>query len=101
MFYQTKASFKRAIAHAWNIDEAEMYVYINSHIADLQYVRLSSLGEGKDMNNPVDIANIQRKRDRGVSHYNVYEFIFGQESWVVKTEVYKGRAETIYHLKKK
>lgn len=100
-FYQTKKSFKRGIAHAMNIEEAEMFSRINSHISDLVYVRESPLGEVKDMTNPKAIANIKKKRDRGVTGYNVYELELDGETWIIKTEVFRGYSEAIYHIMKK
>ncbi len=100
-FYQTKKSFKRGIAHAMNVEEAEMFSRINSHISDLVYVRESPLGEVKDMTNPKAVANIKKKKERGVTGYNVYELQIGSDTWVVKTEVYKERTEAIYHIMKK
>ena len=50
------------------------------------------------MTNPKDVTNILRKRDRGVTHYNVYELVLGTEVWEVKTEVYKNKAEAVYNL---
>ena len=100
-FYQTKKSFKRGIAHAMNIEEAELFSKINRYISDLVYVRDSPLGEVKDITNPKDIANIKRKKERGVTGYNVYELQLGSDTWIVKTEVYKGRTEAIYHIMKK
>ena len=100
-FYQTRKSFKRGIAHAMNIEEAEMFSRINSHISDLVYVRESPLGEVKDMTNPKAIANIKKKRERGVTGYNVYELQLNGETWVIKTEVFRGYSEAIYHIMKK
>lgn len=100
-FYQTKKSFKRGIGHARNIEEAEMFVEINQHISELRPIRISLLGEGKDLSDPKDIANLQRKRDRGVTAYHIYEFEFGGDTWVIKTEIYKNRSEAVYALYKK
>ena len=100
-FYQTKKSFKRGIAHAMNIEEVEMFSKINSHISDLVFVRESPLGEVKDMTNPKAIANINKKRERGVTGYNVYNLLINGDTWIVKTEVHKGDAEAIYHIMKK
>lgn len=100
-FYQTKKSFKRGIGHARNIEEAEMFVEINQHISELRPIRISLLGEGKDLSDPKDIANLQKKRDRGVTAYHIYELEFGGDTWVIKTEIYKNRSEAVYALYKK
>lgn len=100
-FYQTKKSFKRGIGHARNIEEAEMFVEINQHISELRPIRISRLGEGKDLSDPKDVANLQKKRDRGVTAYHIYEFEFGGDTWVIKTEIYKNRSEAVYALYKK
>lgn len=100
-FYQTKKSFKRGIGHARNIEEAEMFLEVNQHISKLQPIRISPLGEGKDLNDPKDIANLQKKRDRGITAYHIYELELRGDIWVIKTEIYKNRSEAIYALYKK
>jgi len=80
-FYQTKSSFKRGIYHAINKE--------------------SPLGEIKDMTSPKDIANINKKRKRGVTSYNAYEWKYRGNTWVLKTEVYKNERDTIYNIYKK
>ena len=102
VWYQTKKAFKRAINHARNIEELEMYGKLINHVDSLQFERVSPLGEGKDMSNEADRANIQKKRERGVSHYNIYRLDpnLGFGEWIVKTEVYRDRAETVYYLYK-
>ena len=49
-FYQTKSSFEPGVAHARNVEQAD--VKANDLIQDLQHVRYSRLGEGKDMSTP-------------------------------------------------
>ncbi|MDE6360910.1 MAG: phage head morphogenesis protein [Muribaculaceae bacterium] len=100
-FYQTKKSFKRGIAHAMNVEEAEMFSKINQHISELVFIRKSPLGEVKDMSDPKDIANIERKKKRGVTGYNIYSLDVDGESWTVKTEVYKNSSEAVYLIMRK
>lgn len=100
-FYQTKKSFKRGIAHAMNVEEAEMFSKINQHISELVFIRKSPLGEVKDMSNPKDIANIERKKKRGVTGYNIYSLAVDGESWTIKTEVYKNSSEAVYLIMRK
>ena len=56
-----------------NIEETEMFIEINKHISKQHPIRFSPLGEGKDLSDPKDIANLQKKRDRGVTGYHIYE----------------------------
>ncbi len=95
-FYQTKKSFKRGIAHAYSIEEVEMFETFKTYASRMTFVRHSPLGEVKDMTDPKDIANIQKKTHRGVTCYNVYEVTIGNELWELKTEVFKNRTETLY-----
>ena len=79
-----------------------MYGKFKDNIHNLQFERVSPLGEGKDLNTPKDIANIDKKKKRGVISYNIYSLILKNgEEWTVKTEVYKNNTETVYHIKRK
>ena len=100
-YYQTKKSFARAIGHARDIEQAEMYEDIRNHLKDLVFVRHSPLGEGKDLSNPKDKKNVEAKSDRGVTGYNIYTLVKDNDNWIITTEVYKTRTETIYHLMKR
>ncbi len=95
-FYQTKKSFKRGIAHAYTVEEIEMFETFKDYASRMTFVRHSPLGEVKDMTDPKDIANIQKKIHRGVTGYNVYEVTVGDELWELKTEVFKNKSETLY-----
>lgn len=99
--YQTRKSFKRGISHAMNIEEAEMFSKINNHISELEFIRASPLGEVKNLTNPKDLANIKKKKDRGVTGYNIYTLTVNGERWIVKTEVFKNRTEAVYHIMRK
>lgn len=100
-FYQTRKSFKRGVAHARNIEQAEMFVEINNLISDLKHIRFSPLGEVKNLSSAKDIANIKKKIHRGVTGYHIYELPHKGDVWVVKTEVYKNCTEAVYALYKK
>lgn len=95
-FYQTKKSFKRDIAHAYTVEEVEMFETFKDYASQMTFIRHSPLGEVKNMTDPKDIANIQKKIHRGVTGYNVYEVTIGDELWELKTEVFKNKSETLY-----
>ena len=100
-FYQTKKSLKRGLAHAYNIEEVEMFELFETYVSRMTFIRPSKLGEVKDMTDPKDIANIQKKVHRGVTGYNVYEVEVNGEMWEIKTEVFKNKTETLYVAVKK
>lgn len=100
-YYQTKSSLKRALAHAYTTEEAYMFSWLPEHLDMLQYVRFSKLGEVKNMSLEKDIKNVAKKRNRGVTGYNIYEVSTDTITWIVKTEVYKDKAETAYIITKK
>lgn len=101
VMYQTKKSVKRGIDHAYNVEEVEMFETFESYVSRLSFVRHSPLGEGKNMADPKDIANVRKKIHRGVTGYNVYEVEIGGEMWEIKTEVFRNKAETLYVAKRK
>lgn len=83
------------------MDELGMYDWIPQNLERLEFQRFSPLGEGKDMADPKDIRNIEKKKkERGVTGYNVYKVNDGVNEWQVKMEISKGRMETVYHVKK-
>ena len=99
--FQTRKAKQRAYGHAFNLEELEMYDYIIANASKLVFEHFSPLGEVKDLTNPKDIKNIQNKRKRGVTGYNVYYFNYNGIIWQVKTEVFKNREEAVYHIMKK
>ncbi len=100
-YYQTRKSFKRAIGHARDLEEAEMYKNIYEQLSNLDFLCYSPLGEGKDITNQRDNKNVDSKQHRGVSGYNIYSLNQGGETWIITMEVYKNRSETIYPILKK
>lgn len=92
---------KNLINHVLNEEELEAAKYAWEHPEKLEYVRNSPLGEVKDLENPKDAANVEKKRKRGVTSYNQYEFTFNDEVWTVKMEVINNKREQFYHIMKK
>ena len=78
-----------------------MFELFETYVSRMTFIRPSKLGEVKDMTDPKDIANIQKKVHRGVTGYNVYEVEVNGEMWEIKTEVFKNKTETLYVAVKK
>ena len=94
----SKKSLKRSIVHAKNEAEVDMFKYAITHTEELLYKRKSILGEVKNMNKIEDARNVEKKKKRGVIHYNEYELHKDNKVWLIKTEVYKkiSRYHTIF-----
>ena len=88
------------IAHTYTFSElnAAKHIWNNPH--ELHFVRISPLGEGKDVSNPSDVKNLAGKRSRGVYQYGEYAFEYGHNNWVVKTEMFRQGFERLYHIEK-
>ena len=100
----SKKTIKSILQHTHNENELKAALVIDRHISHLKFVRVSPLGEGKDMNNPVDVANINAKIKRHVTNYNSYEYRHSGNVFYVKTEQLKIRGnifERLYSFTKK
>lgn len=97
----SKSSLKRSIVHAKNKEEVDMFKYVVTHPKEMLFCRRSIFGEVKDVNNKIDLRNLERKRKRGVTHYNEYELQKNDEVWLIKTEVYKNGIEIPYNIRLK
>jgi len=96
-----KKSFERLLDHCRDTEELNAAIYAWCHPEKLSLVRQEVLGEGKDMTNPKNIKNIERKKKRGIIGYNVYTIIIGQIVWQVKLEQHRNDFEQFYHIIKK
>ena len=99
--WQTRKAMQRAYGHAFSLEELRMYDLVLINLNKLEHIRFSHLGEGKNLNDEKDLKNINKKKDRGVTGYNIYSFLHNNEIWEVKTEIYKNSNEAIYHIRKK
>ncbi|MDR2692258.1 MAG: hypothetical protein LBB73_08225 [Dysgonamonadaceae bacterium] len=59
------------------------------------------MGEGKDMTNSVDIANMSEKKKRGVKRYNIYKYKYRMRTYYVKLEENVSGEECLYSFTKK
>lgn len=97
----SKKSFKGLYYHEVNAGEVQAMISFYVKPSKVKFVRISPLGEGKDMSNPIDAKNIAKKRARGVTHYNVYEFNTSNGVYILKTEVRRTGFEIPYFICRK
>ena len=100
VMHDSKKAFLNLYHHEYRADEIEAVLSFYSKPSKVRFVKESPLGEGKDMTNPKDIRNIAKKKARGVSHYNIYEFMTSNGKYRLKTEVNKKGYETPYFIYK-
>ena len=87
---------ERLLKHAHHDYDVDAAVYVWNHPNKLKYLRLSPLGEGKDMSLPKNKDNIKNKRKRGVTGYVVYRTEYNGRTYIVKTEISKYGFEQPY-----
>lgn len=97
----SKKTFKSLYYHEINAGEVEAITAFYKKPSKAKFVRVSPLGEGKDMSNQRDIANIAKKKARGVTHYNVYELKTSNGVYLLKTEVREKGFEIPYFIRRK
>lgn len=98
---QSKKSLNRILQHCSTNEELDAANYIWNHPETLKHKRVSPMGEGKDMNDPKKIKNVEQKEKRGVVQYQEYEFEYNGNTWVAKLEETKWGYEQFYHIRKK
>ena len=82
--------------HDYEVDAA---IYIWNNPSKLKFIRVSPLGEGKDMSLPHNIANIEKKRN--VLHFiefRQYEFEYEGRTFEVKLALCQNDYEQFYSL---
>lgn len=100
-FRDSNKGFRALLSHCYNEDSVRAAMSIRKKIGKLKFIRVSPFGEGKDLTDPHVQKNLKRKRRRGVTHYNLYEWKHNGHVYEVKMEVNKRGYESLYWLKKK
>ena len=100
-YFQSKGALKLGLSHAHSSEEVAAFSWIPNHLDNLQFVRFSPLGEVKDLSSEKDIRNINKKKKRNATGYNIYNINIDGEIWQLKTEVRGGSRETLYIAFKK
>ena len=94
-------SVKTLLHHSINVAEIDTAMSLIEHLDELEFVRTSHLGEGKNLKDPIEQQKIQKKIDRGVVEYNIYYYRYNGRRWVIKTEVRYDGEESLYSFTKK
>lgn len=85
--------------HDYDVDAA---IYIWNNPSDMKFIRVSPLGEEKDMSLSKNIANIEKKQN--VLHFvefRQYEFEYNGKTFEVKLALCQNDYEQFYSLKEK
>ncbi len=99
--HRSGKSLNRFLKHAHHDYDVDAAVYAWNNPSALKNPKVSVLGEGKDMTDPDDIANVQKKIDRSVSDYVVYEMKYGGRVFHVKLERLVYNVEQFYAIMEK
>ncbi len=91
---------KRSLSHCFNEEEIEALEYIWNNPNKLTYIRISPLGEGKDMSIQKNIDNIEKKRKRKIVGYHIYSFVYKNKTYHIKTEEHLRGFEQFYSFTK-
>ena len=102
MYYEDATTMDRGIYHARNEDEIFMFRDIHLHVGKLvKQGKPQIVGEVKDLSNPKDAKNVDKKKGRGITGYQEYEAVIDGTTWIIKTEIFKNKNESVYNLYKK
>lgn len=100
-FYVTRETIKKGIVHAETPLEINMFQIVCNNPSLLQNGVISPLGATKNLNDTKDQKNIEKKKKNGITHFNVYTFVYNGQTWVAKCAVYKNKKESLYSIYKK
>ena len=95
---KSSSAKKEFLNHAGTLGALDAAKEVWNNPSRLSKVRVSPLGEDKDMRNPQDVKNIEKKKKRGITNFNVYRMSHNGRRWIVKTAQYKKGYETLYFI---
>lgn len=97
----TGKSRSQLFSHCKSEEELDAITYIWNHPGELHHLKESGFGLVKqNLTDKKTVANLQRKQDRGVVKYQLYEFKYKGKRWLIKTEETKGGYEQFYCITK-
>ena len=95
---KSSSAKKEFLNHAETLGALDAAKVAWNNPSSIHRVRVSPLGEDKDMSNPQDVKNIEKKKKRGITNFNVYRMSHNGRRWIVKTAQYKKGYETLYFI---
>ena len=93
-------SRKNVINHCFSEEEINAAEYAWNHPSKLRYIGYEVLGARKDLSNPADARNVEKKKRRKVVGYTTYVFDYDGREWAIKLEVIGG-SERFYSIIKR
>lgn len=88
----------KSYKHTRSVQSKHCLLEVIRHPERLRYREWEPLGARKDLSNPKDVANIEKKKARGVIGYNIYEFDYVGKTWVLGLEIIKDGYEQPYYI---
>jgi hypothetical protein len=103
ILWNSKTGLKNILNHSVNNEELKVAMLLSKNIDKFKFIRISPLGEGKDLSNPLDVINISKKRDKGIVRFNLYEVEIKGKTYYIKTAQNRkhGGYEELYTYTKK
>ena len=91
-------SRNRFLTHAHHNYDVEAAIYAWNNAGMLKEPRVRAMGEGKDMQDPKAIANIEKKKKRHVKDYIEYKLDYQGRQFLVKLERMDFGQEQFYSI---
>ena len=82
--------------HSWGKESKKAFLNAMRNVNEWKYLHSKRLGYGKDINNPKDKSNIERKKARGVQSYNYYLYEWNSKEWLIGCEVIEDKDKERY-----
>lgn len=98
VIHRTRKARKRFLKHLHHNYDVTAAIKVWNNPFLLKHLSNDALGETKNKNDPMVIANLQHKKDRNVMGYHTYYFENKQKIFIVKTEITIYGYEQFYAL---
>ena len=98
ILHRTGKSQQRFLKHLHHDYDIDAGIFAWNNPENLEFVKESLLGEGKDLTKQENLDNIERKKKRKVEKYHVYRFAYKERTFLVKMEKLTYGKEQFYSL---